>query len=52
MVDTLHMGFQLSGWKSVIDKHSRVLVANLEQTHPKPSEGEGMRNRKRYIERV
>ena len=36
MVDTLHMGFQLSGWKSVIDKHSRVLVANLRHTLSKP----------------
>ncbi len=29
IVATLHMGFQLSGWKSVMDRHSRVLVANL-----------------------
>jgi hypothetical protein len=29
MVDTLHAGFQVSGWKSLIDRHRRVLVLNL-----------------------
>ena len=29
MVDTDHAGFQVSGWKSLIDKHSLTLHLNL-----------------------
>lgn len=29
MLATLHMGFHVSGWKSLIDRQSLVLVANL-----------------------
>jgi hypothetical protein len=27
MLDTLHIGFHVSGWKSLMERHSRVLVA-------------------------
>jgi hypothetical protein len=30
IVPTLHAGFHVSGWKSEIDRHNRVLVLKLE----------------------
>ena len=29
IVDTLHAGFHVSGWKSEMDKHNLVLTLNL-----------------------